>query len=250
MRDHAIRFGTRTGFLGSVPPEETHVGDGDLREHLFSGGLSSRTRAVADEVLRTLNHLRIPDEEALVYGHEAVTHLAGLMRARFPRYVGTEYASTPEQQRRLAPILHNDVCDSRFPDASFDVTFSCDVMEHVYDRDAMLREAARTLRPQGVFLATFPFDMDTDRSWLFAEVADGQLIHHIDKPIYHGNPVDEAGGSLVFEIMGWDVVRRAKAAGFSDAVMRFICDQERGVTASAEGRRMEPRGVFILVGVR
>lgn len=39
-----------------------------------------------------------------------------------------------------------------FPDASFDIVSCCDVLEHIPDWQAAIREAARLLKPGGVFL--------------------------------------------------------------------------------------------------
>lgn len=41
-----------------------------------------------------------------------------------------------------------------FPDASFDVVLAQDILEHVQDHDATLREIRRVLRPDGVALVT------------------------------------------------------------------------------------------------
>ena len=247
IRDHALLHGTRSFFMGHVGAANTTVIGQDLREHLISAGLNSRQRAVADMVLTVLREANVSDAVAKVYGHEAITPLARLMRNRFDRFVGSEYAPTPEAQQAIFPAMHNDVCASRFEDESLNVIFSCDVLEHVYDRDAFLSEAARTLVKGGSLVATFPFDQDQPKGWLMAELRDGELIHLIPDPIYHGNPMDPSGGSLVFEIPGWDIVDRAIAAGFRDAAMHFICDQWRGIVSTPQGGRTLPRGVFVFV---
>ena len=43
------------------------------------------------------------------------------------------------------------------PDEVFDAVLSADVLEHVPDIDAALRETVRILKPGGKLLATFPF---------------------------------------------------------------------------------------------
>ena len=53
-----------------------------------------------------------------------------------------------------------------FTDASFDLVYCCDVLEHVDDLDRVLAESARVLRPGGLYL--FDTINRTFRSWLLA----------------------------------------------------------------------------------
>jgi len=46
-----------------------------------------------------------------------------------------------------------------FEDSSFDVVWAGDVIEHVFDPVFVLKEISRTLKPQGLFLATIPYDL-------------------------------------------------------------------------------------------
>jgi 2-polyprenyl-6-hydroxyphenyl methylase / 3-demethylubiquinone-9 3-methyltransferase len=52
------------------------------------------------------------------------------------------------------------------PDASIDIAYCCDVLEHVDDLDRVIAEAARVLRPGGLYL--FDTINRTVRSWLVA----------------------------------------------------------------------------------
>jgi hypothetical protein len=47
--------------------------------------------------------------------------------------------------------------------------------------------------------------------------------------------MDNAGGSLVFETPGWDIIGRAKLAGFSKVEMMFIASEQHGLLADAGG---------------
>lgn len=51
-----------------------------------------------------------------------------------------------------------------FPDGSFDVVTCCDVLEHLYNLDAVLAETARVLKPGGLYF--FDTINRTPQSWL------------------------------------------------------------------------------------
>lgn len=57
----------------------------------------------------------------------------------------------------LAPgILPMDMHALTFPNASFDVVFSCHSLEHAYDLKQVLRECARVTKPDGVWAIEVP----------------------------------------------------------------------------------------------
>ena len=84
-----------------------------------------------------------------------------------------------------------------FPDASFDVVVTQDVLEHVFDPAAAFKQVARTLKPGGVHVFTIP--------WFYwkptltrAVMQDG-AVRHLVEPDYHGNPIDPNGSLVVTE---------------------------------------------------
>ncbi|MFW6116317.1 MAG: class I SAM-dependent methyltransferase [bacterium] len=53
-------------------------------------------------------------------------------------------------------VFSGRLAGARFPDETFDVVTMWDVLEHVYDPQATLREVRRILKPGGVFIASVP----------------------------------------------------------------------------------------------
>jgi SAM-dependent methyltransferase len=74
-------------------------------------------------------------------------------------YVGVEI-DTPENRRlKNADFFYNGR-DLPFGDAEFDAVLCNQVLEHVFEPDAFVREINRVLRPGGVLMLTVPFVWD------------------------------------------------------------------------------------------
>jgi SAM-dependent methyltransferase len=78
-----------------------------------------------------------------------------LLRPYVSRYVGLDHPET--QHAHDAVDVWGTATDLPFPDRSFDTVVAFQVLEHVEDPAAMIREAFRVLRPGGVFILTTPF---------------------------------------------------------------------------------------------
>jgi len=108
----------------------------------------------------------------------------------------------------VAPGTHrNDYrCENlealTFPDASFDLVITQDVMEHVMNPDKAFSEIARTLKPGGAHVFTIPWYSPKPTFIRAAEVGEN-IEYYADKD-YHGNPIDE-GGALVVTERGTDL---------------------------------------------
>lgn len=205
--------------------------DGSLREGLGNNFIGSRVRAVLHEI-----ELFGASDKTRIYGAEAITAFAMVMRGKFPRYVGSEYASSEDLRRQMWPILHEDLTALTFDDGVFDIVTTNEVLEHVPDLDAALAEIARVLRPGGRHIGTMPFALVHETGIVKARLVNGEVVH-LTEPEYHGNPFEE-GGALVFEIPGWDVLRRAIKAGFSDAWIQFSWSVRHGYLTENTGVAM------------
>jgi SAM-dependent methyltransferase len=95
-------------------------------------------------------------------------------------YGGSKAREEVERAGSLGTVIH-ELVDGRmgFADASFDLVVSNQVLEHVEDLDAVLREIHRVLKPGGVVLSIFP-SRDVFREG------------HIGIPFAHWFPKDSA----------------------------------------------------------
>lgn len=89
-----------------------------------------------------------------------------------------------------------------FPDNTFDLVITQDVMEHVLNPDKAFSEIARTLKPGGAHVFTVPWYAPKP-TFIRAAATENGLEYYAEKD-YHGNPIDE-GGALVVTEWGSDL---------------------------------------------
>jgi SAM-dependent methyltransferase len=189
--------------------------------------LNNRQRAVAafTEQLLAARDPAIED----VYATEQVTPLFAWLRSRFPtlRIRGSEYLGPEAAAGETRDgIEHQDIERLGMASASQDLILSCDVLEHVNEPRAAVREFARVLRPDGHLLLTVPFSWHTRENRRRARLADGK-VEHLMTPSYHGNPMDP-NGSLAFFEFGWELVDWVREAGFRDVSLLCYWSAELG----------------------
>lgn len=117
-----------------------------------------------------------------------------------------------------------------FADASIDLHITQDVLEHVFNPEALFREIARTLRPGGAHVFTVPLVRGAEPSRRRALQNPDGTITHLLAAQYHGNPVDERG-SLVTMDWGYDICTAiANACGLHTEI-HTIDDLSLGIRA-------------------
>ena len=82
-----------------------------------------------------------------------------------------------------------DITNLTFADDSVDVMISSEVLEHVPDLDAAMRETERVLKPGGYHVFTVPPRSRTRRR---AVLRDG-VVQHLIEPEYHSDPIARSG---------------------------------------------------------
>lgn len=187
-------------------------------------GMNNRQRLVAKLVQQSAMRSVHPK----IYLMEQVTPIFEWVKKIYRTQVhGSEYLGYQYKGgERVHGVRHEDVMNLSYPDETFDLIVSNDVMEHIPDPERALRECFRVLRPGGTLLATFPFQVKNDTTVVRARLV-GNNIEHLLPAQYHGNPVS-AEGSLVFSDFGWDFLGAMTSAGFSSAICEAYSSDEFG----------------------
>ncbi len=184
----------------------------------------TRIRLVAECIRRaTLNYVK-----PIIYLTEQLTPLYKLLRIQYTSLIGSEFVPEPSlreaaQQRlraylgdRQARLRHEDGCALTLENESINVIGSFDVLEHIPDYRAALREFFRVLTPGGQLFLTAPFLPASEHTLVRARLTDNPKasIEHLLPPEYHGNPTDPDGGVLCFYHFGWDLLDALRREGF------------------------------------
>ncbi|GGF72355.1 hypothetical protein GCM10007301_35180 [Azorhizobium oxalatiphilum] len=218
-------------------PEEITWNRENYRETGLAGGLSSRLRGTLFALETCVPEL--DKYNSKIFATEGLTEFALLMRGRFAKFIGAEYAINRQEKEALYPIPHQDLTKLTFASGLFDLVITNEVLEHVPRLDAALKEIHRVLRPGGWHIGTCPLAFMQHQSILKAKLRFGRLVHLME-PEFHGNPMRPQDGSLVFEIPGWDILDRARAVGFKDAFWKLIRSERHGIASNLCG------GVLVL----
>jgi SAM-dependent methyltransferase len=179
--------------------------------------LNNRQRLMVSIVAEEVENTR----QTSLYVMEAITPTFDAIKTKlnYAHIVGSEYLGAHEIGKIVNGIRHEDVENLSFASEEIDAIVSNDVFEHLPNPVRGFSECFRVLRPGGQLFATFPFQFGREKSVARARIAEG-LTEFLLPPIYHGNPLSEAG-SLVFTDFGWDLVDQVKQVGFSSIRLEF-----------------------------
>jgi SAM-dependent methyltransferase len=160
-------------------------------------------------------------------------------RRESTRYSGSRYL-LPEVPRGdvVGDVSCQDIEDLTFPDESFDLLITQDVLEHVLRPDRAMAEIARVLRPAGAHVFTVPIYHGCRT--LVRAVPSDSGIEYLLPPDYHGGPTSPER-SLVIREWGDDFVDFVSEHGGLTTEVLPLMDRRLGL----DGNPGNPLEVFI-----
>jgi hypothetical protein len=195
-------------------------------------GLINRWRASL-QLFRSL-----PRPPGSVYITEQTTELFRRIHELEPETIGSEFVSPATPPGELCEwngreIRHEDVTRLSFADAAHAALLSFDVLEHVPDYAAAVREFVRVLQPGGLLILTAPFSLQAPHTSVRARIGSDGQIEHLLPAQYHGDPLS-ADGVLCFQEFGWDLLDTFRAAGLQQVQVVSCCSPAFGYLGSAQ----------------
>lgn len=174
--------------------------------------------------MRALVHLRNEILEApptgLVYLTEQNTPLAATLAQEIPALVVSNFlgANVAAGSIDSVGVRHEDLTRLSFTNQQLAQILCFDVLEHVPDFRAALRELHRTLMDGGSVLISVPFLLDRQRTKVRARLGENGVVEHLEAPEYHGDPLSTEG-CLAFYHFGWDLLDELRTAGFTEVAL-------------------------------
>jgi SAM-dependent methyltransferase len=128
---------------------------------------------------------------------------SSFLKKNCKHYSASQYFPEVPRGQYKDGFRSEDLTQLTLDDNSVDLLITQDVFEHVMEPEKAFREIARILKPGGAHLFSMPWYPSQEHCVQRAKLEGGQVVH-LEKPIYHGNPVDRKSGSLVTYDWGLD----------------------------------------------
>lgn len=139
-----------------------------------------------------------------------------------PNVIASQYEAGRQPGEIFEGVRYEDLTSLSFSDDEFDCIVCMEVLEHIPDYLASLREMARVLKPGGQALLSFPWlGRDTYDHLVRAELLPDGTINHILPPEYHGDPASQQD-ILSFRAFGWKILDELRSAGFRTASVIYL----------------------------
>jgi len=162
--------------------------------------------------------------------HESSPSLP-ILAKRCKRYSYSHYFPGAAPGRIQCGVRNENIEALTFPDTTFDIFVTQDVLEHVFHPDRALREIHRVLKPGGSHVFTTPKHLSLDTTRCRATIDNSGSVDHLLPEEYHGNPVGD-GKALVTWDFGLDFEHRLSEWVGASAVTYHTVDRSQGIDAA------------------
>jgi SAM-dependent methyltransferase len=188
-----------------------------------SCGMNNRLRAVT----HLFPYLCTPMPTDKIYLTEQTTRLYRWLSQRYVNLIGSEYLgnTVPFGTTDDRGIRNESLTRLSFPARHFRHILTFDVLEHIPDYAAALRECWRCLAPGGSLLISVPYLLGASATRVRARVLPNGDIEHLLPPEYHGDPLTSAG-CLCYYHFGWDLLTTLAEVGFSSTAVALYWSRE------------------------
>jgi SAM-dependent methyltransferase len=177
------------------------------------------------EDLPTLQDVKNNLKALNIYEAQSDGAIHGALRD-LPGYVCSEYFDDiPSGGAGPDGIRCEDLQALSFPDDTFDLVITQDVLEHVREPALALSEIRRVLKPGGYHVFTVPVNMTRMETIPLVDVSSGE-DHLLGPPVYHNDSI-RLQGALAYNDFGRDLLEAIDSRGMETRVMASDPEDER-----------------------
>jgi SAM-dependent methyltransferase len=146
------------------------------------------------------------------------------------KYTESQYFPNKGPGEIIQGFRNEDLEDQTFPDESFDLVVTSDVMEHIYDPEKAFQEIHRTLKPGGAHIFSVPLINRFEPTQRWAEKGNNGEPVFLFEPEWHGNPVDSKGSPVTMH-WGYDIIDHITKWTGAQCRINYIDDLTLGIRA-------------------
>jgi len=184
---------------------------------------NNRQRQLAYVLCKSLSNIKrkgmrclkdiVADQSLIIYNSEARGAIHNAL-SRMKNYICSEYYEPQYKSGEIVNgVLHEDLMNLSFKDASIDIVLSSDVLEHVPRPYDAHREIWRVLKPNGKHIFTVPFHQTEFLDETRAVHDENGELRIIKEPQYHIDPL-RPEGTLVYTNFSLQMLVEMRKIGF------------------------------------
>jgi SAM-dependent methyltransferase len=179
-------------------------------------------------VLRVLDETHVQGQTIYHVGH--FSPFRQWLSKHYAGVTSSQYEDGRKPGEIADGVRYEDLTQLSFDGRATNYVIAMEVLEHIPDYRAAMKEMARVLRRGGRALLSFPWlGLENYEHQVRAEVVNGEIVHLME-PEYHGDPAKK-GGILSFRSFGWKVLDELREAGFSNATAEYAFAPVHGYMA-------------------